>query len=259
MKILTCFLTTVIIYGNIHAQVGVGTNSPATSAQLDITSTTKGFLPPRMTNAQRAKIQNPAAGLLIYCTNCGTVDSVGEWQGFNGKAWTNMNGGSIKSPFVPAIGSFYLGGKVGYILQPGDPGYDATDPHGLIVAPADQSTGATWGCSGTALAGADGIVIGTGNQNTIDIVAGCPAELTAAKICSNLVLNGYSDWYLPSKDELGKIFPNRAAVGGFDLDFYWTSSEISATQAWVVDFFGPGPITFNKSYTVGLVRAIRSF
>jgi uncharacterized protein (TIGR02145 family) len=59
------------------------------SAQLEVTSNTKGFLPPRMTQAQRNDIITPAQGLIVYCSNCGTV---GEAQVFNGAAWTNICG-----------------------------------------------------------------------------------------------------------------------------------------------------------------------
>jgi hypothetical protein len=52
-----------------YVQVGVGTNSPHASAALDIESTTKGLLTPRMTAAQRAAIGTPANGLVVYQTD----------------------------------------------------------------------------------------------------------------------------------------------------------------------------------------------
>jgi hypothetical protein len=57
-----------------QAQVGVGTTSPAASAQLDVSSTTKGFLPPRMTTLQRNAISNPAIGLVIFNTTTNTLN-----------------------------------------------------------------------------------------------------------------------------------------------------------------------------------------
>jgi uncharacterized protein (TIGR02145 family) len=74
-----------------QAQVAVGTSTATMngSAQLEITSNNKGFLPPRMTQAQRNDIITPAQGLIVYCTNCGPV---GEAQVFNGNAWTNICG-----------------------------------------------------------------------------------------------------------------------------------------------------------------------
>ena len=78
---------------------GVGVNetgaNPDPSAILDASSTTKGFLPPRMTHAQKNAISNPAAGLIIWCSNCGES---GEIQVFNGTEWANMVGGVASEP-----------------------------------------------------------------------------------------------------------------------------------------------------------------
>ncbi len=82
------FVFLLVATASTRAQVGIGT-TPAASAQLDVSSTTKGFLPPRMTVTQRQAIANPAAGLMIWCTNCGTT---GEWQGYNGSTWVNLSG-----------------------------------------------------------------------------------------------------------------------------------------------------------------------
>ena len=71
-----------------NKNIGIGTNTPAPSAKLEVTSTNKGFLMPRMTYAQRKLIANPAMGLMIYCTDC----ALGEFQGFDGKNWVNMIG-----------------------------------------------------------------------------------------------------------------------------------------------------------------------
>ena len=73
--------------------VGINADGSAAnaSAMLDVSSTTKGFLPPRMTGAQRATITSPAQGLMIYCTDCGNS---GEPQFYNGTTWTNMIGGT---------------------------------------------------------------------------------------------------------------------------------------------------------------------
>ena len=78
-----------------YAQVGVGTATPHASAALDVTSTTKGLLPPRMTQTQRNAISTPMAGLMVYCTDCGAN---GEPQYYNGTSWLNMVGGTAAPP-----------------------------------------------------------------------------------------------------------------------------------------------------------------
>ena len=86
------FLLTIFVLLQLclYAQVGIGTATPAASAKLDVSSTTQGFLPPRLSITQRNAIVNPAAGLMIWCSNCGIGG--GEWQGFNGTTWVNISG-----------------------------------------------------------------------------------------------------------------------------------------------------------------------
>ena len=74
---------------SVNAQVGIGVAAADVnvSAQLEVKSTNKGFLPPRMTAAQRDAISSPAAGLVLWCTNCGTT---GEIEVFNGVTWTKL-------------------------------------------------------------------------------------------------------------------------------------------------------------------------
>ncbi len=69
--------------------MGIGTNSPNPKSVLDLTSTSKGFLPPRMTNFQKNSIVAPLAGLQLYCTDC---SDYGETQVYNGFTWTNLCG-----------------------------------------------------------------------------------------------------------------------------------------------------------------------
>ncbi len=100
MKSIKIFLLTflVLVVNITQAQVGIGTTTPAGSAQLDVSSTTKGFLLPRMTYIQRNAIASPVAGLMIWCNNC--VAPAGELQVFNGISWTNMTGGTSPSGTV---------------------------------------------------------------------------------------------------------------------------------------------------------------
>lgn len=63
---LTLIVLLIFISSKMSAQVGIGTVSPDASSMLDITSTDKGLLIPRMTTAQRGAIANPAAGLMVF-------------------------------------------------------------------------------------------------------------------------------------------------------------------------------------------------
>ncbi|GAA4440207.1 hypothetical protein GCM10023091_23500 [Ravibacter arvi] len=89
-------LTTVLTFFALttNAQVGIGTTTPDASAQLDITSTVKGVLVPRMTSAQRAAIASPADGLLVYDT-----DTKGFWYNKTGSGWTQLNNAAFALPY----------------------------------------------------------------------------------------------------------------------------------------------------------------
>jgi hypothetical protein len=175
-----------------------------------------------------------------------------------------LSDGSTQTVAFPAqgigIGDFYQGGIIVYMLKPGDPGYSTSVPHGLIAPPTDQGA-AIWGCDGVDVVGANQSVIGSGFQNTLDILAGCSQTNIAARICDNLVFNSYSDWYLPSSGELTKIFTTNN-IGNFantyySNSYYWSSTENSASSATLVGvnstLSNPNKADQNR------VLAIRSF
>ena len=161
---------------------------------------------------------------------------------------------------VYSYGKDYQGGRIAYILESDDLGYDPAVPHGLIAATADQSQDAQWSNITSVEIGlpATGQAIGTGMANTGAIVnqPGCTSG--AAKICYDLVLGGYSDWYLPSLWEQNELYRYRNLIGGFSTYYYWNSSEAGALGAHLMDF-GTGTRYTDGKNRFRYVRAIRSF
>jgi len=246
---------------NNSGKLIVGASSAASaSAVLEASSTTQGFLPPRMTYYQRTQIASPIAGLTIWCSNCGAS---GEMQVFNGGTWTNMIGGTATGTISLSIGQSYQGGKVAYILVKGDPGYDPNTQHGIIAATSDQSDQLIrikWDKGTYTITGATGTAIGTGLSNTNKIIVsqGEPAISYAAGLARAYTGGGYTDWYLPSKDELEKLSYTREIIGGFVNYYYWSSSEFDLRKAWYQTFFSGRQYTTVKGEPA-IIRAIRSF
>jgi hypothetical protein len=169
--------------------------------------------------------------------------------------------GEIIFKTAPAsIGENYQGGIVAYIFQPIDPVYIAGEAHGLILAPYDQSTGIQWYNGTYKHTDATATALGTGNANTNTIVASQGEGSYAAKLCFDLELGGYSDWYLPSYSELGMIWQNQVAIFGLAINFYWSSSETSSDEAWNLDLSEVYKIwSMRDKSRTSYVRAIRSF
>ena len=148
----------------------------------------------------------------------------------------------MENPATYAAGDIVQGGLYTFT----DSGY------AYITAEADQSTSAEWGCQGTLiLQGAAPEAVGQGVINTATIVASCATAGIAARLANDLTLNGFSDWFLPSLDELARAYNELASagLGSFANHTYWSSTQDDATQAFAVDMNNGNANQHNKSQT----------
>ena len=205
--------------------VGIGTDSPM--ATLDIQGTL------------RVSDGNQGAGLVLTSDGDGIA------------SWANDN--------KHYVGESYGGGIVFYIY---DNGY-----HGLIAATSDQNAGIVWFNGNYRYTGTTGNGLGAGSMNTAIIVAAQIADNQtgnfAAKVCADYsdTAGGitYGDWYLPSSYELNLLYLQRAMVGGFTTNNYWSSSEINGSSAYAQSFADNSNPFNNFKGDQRYVRAIRAF
>ena len=155
------------------------------------------------------------------------------------------------------IGDMAHGGIVFYLNDTGE--------HGLVCATADQGAAVRWyaGTFGNTQAKGNGVF--AGSMNTAIIIAshvaiGDDNGDYAARRCNQLNLNGYADWYLPSRTELNLMYTNLhlAGLGGFGNVNYWSSSEHGTNVAWRIPF-SSGTFTSASKSSVAFVRPIRAF
>jgi hypothetical protein len=150
---------------------------------------------------------------------------------------------------VIRIGQEYAGGIIFYV--------DGSGQHGLVASSQDLTAKTKWAdscCKTNAVYTA----IGRGLDNTIAIVNAQGAGDYAASLCAQLELQGYNDWFLPSKNELALLYQQREFIGGFATDYYWSSSEHDSLNAWYL-YFPYGPQYFTRKDSAGRVRPIRAF
>jgi hypothetical protein len=158
------------------------------------------------------------------------------------------------------VGESVYGGVVFWI--------NPTDPRkGLISATVDTASGQMWELTQNNsgdITGAGGRVIGAGQANTNLMLANARSAPYAVKTCNDLVLNGYSDWFMPNAGEMAVMYLQRNVIGGFGTKTYWTSSESSTIgrtddRAIVLRFVDGSIREMDKQTTLANVRAIRAF
>jgi hypothetical protein len=156
----------------------------------------------------------------------------------------------------------YGGGFIIYLDDSGE--------HGLIAAEIDQSEGIIWdngtNCKKTNVTA---IKLGSGQANTTRIVSILGLGNYPAKICDDLVLNGFGDWFLPSLQEFDCIWKSLSASDqkyNLEGQFYWTSSEVVVIEsnqscyAWAQSIYtGEQADWWSKDNNTPYVRAVRAF
>jgi hypothetical protein len=164
-------------------------------------------------------------------------------------------GNEISFTSAYTIGMNVLGGYVVYV--------DGSGIHGVVSASSD-ATDADWGCYGTVVGGTS-TALGTGQASTNAIMTGCGTANIAARRCDALSSGGQTDWYLPSRDELTKVWEARWTYGISALNtqqtLYWSSSEVNNNGAWAQSFtsnVGLFETNSNKGNTKK-VRCVRTF
>jgi hypothetical protein len=179
--------------------------------------------------------------------------------------WANRQPAEM-NVWMPTSG-FVIGdvGPAGGFIFYENPNYVRDGWRYLEAAPFDQSAGAPWGCFRRAIPGARGTALGTGRQNTADILASCTDPSSAALLCANLSVNGVHGWFLPSRDELAMMYQSmRSAGAGRFVDgsapdnvSYWASTQATADMAHHIDFADAGRQHYDDKDFPRRVRAIR--
>lgn len=163
------------------------------------------------------------------------------------------------------IGDLHQGGIITYFFKDTDPGYVRGEQHGFVVSPEDVTKSTYWGCPGLSITKARAEFIGAGKANSAEIVRMCGTLNSAARLCANYTYGGFSDWFLPSKDELNQIYLQADKIGGMDkTDLYWSSTEYQGKTitdqniAWL-QLFIDGTYREARKNELYRVRAIHYF
>ena len=254
---------------SLNAQnVGINSTgaSPDGSAMLDVSSTNKGLLIPRvaLVNATNP-ISSPVEGLLVY-NNGGSIGPDGFYY-FDGTNWTSLaSGGSSSGHYV---GEVFSGGIVFFV--------DSTGQHGLMASLDNLNGGNEVEWSNVHADSSGAYSMTNGSANTDSIIDN--TTTSAALTCRNHTGGGHNDWYLPSNRELvllcsqdilidqvldndgnpnTKGFIQETGSPDYANSVYWSSTDDGSTNAWLFNFAQNYLVPDFKS-NLARVRAIRAF
>ena len=220
MKQIFTLLAAVVLTASTYAQVGIGTTNPNTSAALDITSTTKGLLPPRMTTDERDLITSAAKGLIVFNTTLNTLQiNEGDATTANWVSLTSTSPTYTVNTFYPALG--------GYVIEVNSDG-----THGLVVAMQDQGISSWYE--------ANELLSNPSNHDTDG--------------------KEFLDWRIPTKRELNLMYVVYTNGNGafFNIHYYWSSREYDSNGAWK-QRFGDNAQSYDFKDNAYYVRAVRAF
>ncbi len=149
-----------------------------------------------------------------------------------------------------SVGKLYDGGIIFYV--------DGSGEHGLIASETNITNSIRWNNGTYVVTGSIETSVGKGLENTTAIITAQGTGNYAASVCEDLTLNGKSDWFLPSKNELSLLYQQKNQIGGFAEGYYWCATEYDSLHAWN-QYFPYGPQYYADKSDSACVRAIRAF
>ncbi len=269
----------VVAYNGIQqraAGAALVTDLKSAADQLDIDRAQNGAYPASTSAADNNQGLTISKGTTFQYTSTGSSYCLTATSDRNGVSGFMVSSDNTKPREGVCAGHNEPGPSTTYAIGDTGPGggiifYDAGSVQSwgryLEAAPNGWNDGndpqVTWGCYGTSISGADGTAIGTGKQNTADIISGCSESGIAARIATAYTGGGKSDWFVPSKDELSALYAQKAVVGGFTTsspgNYYWSSSEDTTYYAKCQRFSDGLLSTYDKSRVDYRLRPIRAF